>query len=184
MTIPKLLMALMGSPNSFGSNQKITLEKNKALITVTKRTVRFSYNVYQTHNITSFSEGEVEIPGIPWGIIGICFVASIIIGIGNGNHIIPIILSPALFFFSLFGTVRNIIRPKNYGFLLTLNSGDKTLFVTNDKKKLKEVIIGIYDFIENEKNNVHYEISIKNSEVKGNLIQGNVGGNALFGSDD
>ncbi|WP_293336728.1 DUF6232 family protein [Microcoleus sp. CAWBG58] len=182
MEIPKLLMALIGLPNSSGSNQNITLEKNKTII-VTKRTVRFSYNVYQTHNITSFTEGEVKIPGIPWGIIGICFVASLIIGANNGDRLILIILAPVLFFGSIVGTVRNLINLKHYGLLLTLNSGDRTLFTTKEKKALKQVIGVIYDFIETEKE-ATYEIFISNSEVRGNFIQGNVEGNASYLSSD
>ena len=72
----------MATPNPLGSNQNITLENNK-VITLTKRTIRFSKNVYQTHNITGFSEGEVDMGTIPWSIIVSVFFASLIAGIGN-----------------------------------------------------------------------------------------------------
>ena len=54
--------------NPLGGSQNITLEKTK-LIVVTKRTIRFARNVYQTHNITGFGEGEIDIGGIPWILI-------------------------------------------------------------------------------------------------------------------
>jgi hypothetical protein len=54
--------------NPLGGNQSITLEQNKVIL-VTKRTVRVARNVYQTHNIAGFGEGEVEIGSIPWGLV-------------------------------------------------------------------------------------------------------------------
>ena len=77
----------------------------------------------------------------------------------------------------------NIIKPQYYGLLLTLNSGDKKLFVTTDKPGLKQVLLVVYDFIETG-NDATYQISINNSSVKGNFIQGNVGGDASFDSDE
>jgi len=166
----------MATPNPLGSNQSIALERNQ-VITITQRTVRFSKNVYQTHNITAFSEGAVDIGMIPWSIIVSIFFASLIAGIANSA------LGGLLVLVAVGGVIWNLKKPKYYGLLITLNSGDKTLFVTDQTEKLKQIILGIYDFIEKEKNNVSYEICINNSEVRGNLIQGNVGGNTLFGSD-
>jgi hypothetical protein len=166
----------MATPNPLGSNQSITLERNKT-ITITKKTLRFSHNVYQTHNITGFSEGEVEIGTIPWGIIVALLLIGSIAGIGNSG--IGLTLSLA----AIGGAIWNFTKPKHYGLLLTLNSGDKKLFTTSDKANLKVAIGAIYEFIEKEKD-ATYQISIENSQVRGNLIQGDVGGNALFGSDD
>jgi len=166
----------MATPNPLGSNQSITLERNKT-ITITKRTVRFSHNVYQTHNITGFSEGEVDIGTIPWLIIIIVFFASSIAAIGNSG------LGGFLSLVAIGGVIWNLAKPKYYGLLLTLNSGDKKLFTTSDKANLKVAIGAIYEFIEKEKDAI-YQISINNGQVKGNWIQGDVGGNALFGSDD
>jgi Family of unknown function (DUF6232) len=163
----------MATSNPLGSNQSITLERNQ-VITITQRTVRFSNTVYQTHNITSFSEGAVDIGTIPWSIIVSVFFASLIAGIGNSA------LGGLLVLVAIGGVVWNLKKPKYHGLLITLNSGDKTLFVTDELAKLKQIVLGIYDFIEKEKNNVFYEICINNSEVKGNLINGNVGGNTSY----
>lgn len=166
----------MATPNPLGSNQNITLEHNK-VITLTKRTIRFSKNVYQTHNITGFSEGEVDMGTIPWGII----VALLLIGstVGIANSGIGLVLSLA----AIGGAIWNFSKPKHYGLLLTLNSGDKKLFTTTKTEQLKEIIAQIYEFIESEKE-VTYQISISNSEVSGNFIQGNVGGNTSYLSGD
>ena len=167
----------MATLNPFKNSKGITLVSNK-VITLTQRTVRFSKNVYQTHNITGFSEGEVEIGMIPWGIIiFFLFYASFLIYSDNwagANY---------LLYPGLAGLGWNLLKPKHYGLLLTLNSGDKTLFTTTKTESLKKIISEIYDFIDTE-NKATYQISISNSEVSGNFIQGDIGGNALFGSDD
>lgn len=162
--------------NSLGSNQSITLEQNKVII-VTKRTVRFASTVYQTHNITGFSEGEVDIGSIPWIVVILALIVGLIIN--NFNGLVGGMLTLA----AIFGAVWNFIKPKHYGLLLTLNSGDKKLFTTTDKTGLKQVISVVYDFIESEKD-AAYQISINNSQVKGNFVQGNVGGSVLFNSDN
>jgi hypothetical protein len=166
----------MATPNPLGSNQSITLERNK-VITITKRTVRFSYNVYQTHNITGFSEGEVDIGRIPEGIIIVFLLVSSIVGMGNSG------VGVLLGLVALGGIMWNFYKPKHYGLLLTLNSGDQKLFTTKQKESLKQVIGVIYELIESEKE-ATYQISISNSEVSGNFIQGNVGGSTSYLSGD
>lgn len=83
---------------------------------------------------------------------------------------------------SIAGSVWNFVKPKYYGLLLTINSGDKILFTTTDKSGLKKVISVIYDFIETERD-ATYQISINSSTVSGNFVQGNVGGNVSFDYD-
>jgi hypothetical protein len=154
----------MATPNPLASNQNITLERNK-VITITKRTVRFSNDVYQTHNITGFSEGEVEIGTIPWGIIVALLLMGSIAGLGNSG------IGLALSLAAIGGAVWNFAKPKHYGLLLTFNSGHQTLFVTNDKPHLKEKINTIYELIEKAENKT-YELSILNSTVSGQFIMG------------
>jgi hypothetical protein len=81
------------------------------------------------------------------------------------------------------GAVWNFIKPKHYGFLLSLNSGDKKLFTTSDVDGLKQVISVIYDFIETEQDST-YQITVNNSKIRGNFIQGAVGGNVVYDSND
>jgi hypothetical protein len=161
---------------SFGSDQSVTLEKNKVIL-ITKRTVRFARNVYQTHNISGFSEGEVDIGTFPWIIIIIVFLIGLIVGAFNGG------LSWFLILLAVAGAVWNFAKPKHYGLLLTLNSGDRKLFTTTDKPGLEKVISVIYAFIETDKD-ATYEISVTNNNVTGNFVQGNVGGDVRFDSDN
>jgi hypothetical protein len=165
----------MATANLLGRNQSITLERNK-VITLTKRTVRFSKNVYQTHNIAGFGEGEVDIGTIPWIIIIVVFIVGLIFFRFNLEKGLLVT------FIGIFGALWNCTKPKHYGFLLTLNSGDKKLFVTADQEGLKRVIEVIYDFIETEKE-ATYQISVNNSKVNGNFIQGYAGGDVSYRSD-
>ncbi|MEG3908604.1 hypothetical protein QT979_09615 [Microcoleus sp. w2-18bC1] len=96
----------MATANPLGSNQNITLERNK-VITITKKTVRFSHNVYQTHNITDFSEGEVEIGTIPWGIIVALLLMGSIAGLANSG------IGLALSLAAIGGAIWNFTKPKH-----------------------------------------------------------------------
>ncbi len=164
------------------NNKAITIGKDKN-ITVTKRTVRFDKTVYQTHNISEFGEGEVEIFQISWMIL----IAILLLGWFTGSvdwlgDSVKNEISPVLIYSGLLGLLWNLARPKHYGFIITLNSGDKNLFITTDKNGLKQVISAIYEFIETEKD-VTYQILISNSQVRGNFIQGNAK-DVLFSSND
>ncbi|NES19857.1 MAG: hypothetical protein F6K41_13225 [Symploca sp. SIO3E6] len=153
----------MATANSLGMNQSITLERDQ-VITISKRTVRFWKNVYQTHNIAGFSEGQVGRGSIPFKIIIIVFIVGLIV---TPFIDAAILLSLA----AIVGIVWNFFNRKYYGLLLTLNSGDKKLFVTTDKEGLRQVIQTIYDFIE-EQQDTTYQITVNNSKIKGNFIQG------------
>ena len=165
----------MSTSNPFASGQSVTLEENK-IITITKRTVRFGTSVYQTDNIAGFSEGNVNIGTFPWLLI-IIFVAIGLIAFSFSKFTGWIFLLAGIG-----GVAWNFLKPKHYGFLLTLNSSDRKLFVTKDRAGLEKVIKVVYEFIETGKD-ATYQIKIENSEVKGNFIQGNTGGNVSYDSD-
>ncbi|NER98847.1 MAG: hypothetical protein F6J86_34325 [Symploca sp. SIO1B1] len=139
------------------------------MITISRRTVRFWKNVYQTHNIAGFSEGQLAMGTIPLGILIIVLIVGLVMSQFQAGVGWLLILA------AIGGIVWNFSKPKHYGLLLTLNSGDKKLFVTTDKEGLKQVIQTIYDFIETQQE-ATYQITVNNSKIKGNFIQGNTGG--------
>jgi Family of unknown function (DUF6232) len=161
------------SANSFGSSQSITVDRDNQLITVTSKTVRFGSSVYQTHNIASFTEGKIAVSSIPWIFIILVFI------IGIASLSFNSLLGVMLIFVAISGIFWND-RPKQKGLLITLNSGDKMLFVAQ-AAGLDEVIANIYTLIEMEKEG-SYKISITNSQISGNLVQGNIGGDATYKS--
>jgi Family of unknown function (DUF6232) len=153
---------------SFG--QCVSVEKDQ-IITVTKRTVRFSKNVYQTNNIASFSEGNITASGLSWTLLIILIVIGIVVSALNG-------IGWVLILTGISGVVWNLLKPKKYGLLLSLNSGDKSLFVSSDTEGLQKTISVIYELIE-EECEATYQVYISNSKIAGAFIQGSNSGNAM-----
>jgi len=165
--------------------------ESKGVINVTRTTVRFSRTVYQTRNISEFSEGQVRMGLIPWNSLAIILIAGLVIGFSgfsiyqlnqDSTLSLVVLVGAVLVMAGVAGFIWNLIDPQYYGLLITLNSGDKRLFVTQDIAGLRQVISTIYEFIETEKDTI-YQISISNSQVRGNFIQGNAK-DVLFGSND
>lgn len=164
-------------------SKSIALERNK-VITITNRTVRYGAEVYQTHNITGFGEEEVKIPEVPWiGVIFMFLLSPVLVLLGAffRNPLLGL-LGICLVLASFVCAISNISGPKHYGFLITLNSGDKRFFITTDKSGLKQVTSTIYDILEKDKE-ATYQVVVKNSQITGNFIQGDVGGNMSFKED-
>lgn len=156
-------------------SQGITLVRNQ-VITVSKRTIRFSHNVYLFHNIEGFSEKEVDIVTIPYWIITTLFMIGVIIS--SSNITLGLLLTSC----AILGLSWNFMKPKHYGLLLTFSSGNKILFTTTDTSGIKNVISVIYDFFETEtKKQLMIQISISNSQVSvTNIYDSYIGGN-VFG---
>lgn len=161
---------------NFPSGQAVNIEKNSNL-TVTRRTVRFAKNVYQTNNISSFSEGDVTLPGIPWIVLVILVISIIVMHNTLGNiDYVKSLVSIAV----ICGVIYNFSSArKRYGLLVVLNSGDRSLFMSADKSGLKEVIAVIYDLIEKDSEAV-YQVNISNSKIEGNFVQGSHSGNTSY----
>ena len=154
---------------STSGNQNVLIEQNRSTIIVSKRTVRFAKNVYQTKNVSSFADGEVSIGGVPWWIVVMATLLGIIWMQFNW-------VGWVIFFAGGGGIGWNIVKPKYHGLLLTLNSSDKSLFVTSDTAGLKQAITTIYDLIESD-SEATYQLNISNSTIEGSIIQGHNTGN-------
>ncbi len=154
----------MSVSTPFSNGQNITLQKDK-VITITNRTVRSGLEVYQTHNITGFGEGEVEIGSIPWFALIVLIIVGLIMSPFNSS------VGTLMIMAAIAGGIWNFVKPKHYGFLMTLNSGDRKLFITTDKSGLRQVVSTIYEIIETNQE-ATYQISVSNSNIQGNFIQG------------
>lgn len=178
-------------------SSNVTIER-ETIISATKKTFRFGKNVYQTHNITGFTEGDLDgkirIPKIIIFFIFLLGLIVIVLGpIFLKNRFIDfsdvakqtIKVGIYLILLGFFANLINFLNPKEYGLLVTFNSGDRTLFITRDRKSLKTVIANLCKIIESEEEDkLNYQISINNSVVKGNLVQGEVGENVSFASNE
>jgi hypothetical protein len=72
----------------------------------------------------------------------------------------------------------NLIQETRYGLILTLNSGDKHLFITTDWGSVTKVVNQLNTFIESKQDGV-YMVSITNNSVK---VKGNMTGVAAVGT--
>lgn len=169
--------------NFFTQDRDVLIEKNKVIV-ITQRTIRFSGNVWQTHNVVGFNEEHgVNLGTIHYGIIVCVFIIGVIISSFN------VLYGWLVVSLSILGIVRNISKPKYYGLAITLSSGDKFLFVTNNRVGLRTVISVIYDFFELKQDLVieitinDNGISIKTETGKSYAVSGNIFAAAIEGND-
>jgi hypothetical protein len=169
---------------------RVIYQKGQQQIRITKNSVSFNDNVYQLCNITGFSSGKIKrYPIVPFCwiftalIVGFTFIA-IDIKFGYISFFgIHILLSVRLFGIFVFGLAAtgifiNIGQDVRYGLILTLNSGDKHLFITTDNIKMKEVISQLYEFIDSKMDGV-YLVNVTDNSIH---IKGSMTGVAASGA--
>jgi len=165
----------MASNNPFQGSSNITVEKDK-VIRITKRTVTFGNSVYQTRNISGFGDGEIKLGSIlPFPILLAGFLIGLILANFPGTKLIGFILLIG----SIGILVYQVSREKQYGLLLTLNSGDKYLFTTTDKKGLGNVVGTLCEFIEKDAEGV-YTVTVHDNSIN---VQGSVTGTVVTGKN-
>lgn len=162
----------------FVKNQNITLENSKA-ITVTRRTIYFSGNVYQTQNIERFSVEKVDIGTISFGSVLLLLIFGFILT--SFRSVVPVFIGFLLMAASIAAIAWNFYKPKYYGLLLTSISGEKKLFPTTDRAGLRETLSAIRDLIETRRDNV-LEITISNSSITVISAQGDFVGRDIVGN--
>lgn len=165
----------MASGNPFQGSSNITVEKDK-VIRITKRTVTFGNNVYQTRNIAGFGDGEIKLGSIlPFPILLGGFLVGLILANFPGVKLVGYII-----LLSAIGILAyQISREKQYGLLLTLNSGDKYLFTTTDKEGLRKVVGTLCEFIEKDAEGV-YTVTVHDNSIN---VQGGFTGTAVTGKN-
>jgi hypothetical protein len=159
----------------FRNGSSITLSQNEE-IKITRKTISFGQDVYQFHNVVGFSDGEVDLGKIiPMSIILIGFLVGFIVAsfpLFREYGITILVLSSV-------GLVVNLYQEKRYGLLLTLTSGDKHLFITNDSRGLAEVVGQIRSFMESDDNS-SYTVAVSNNSI---TVHGNFTGVAASGNN-
>lgn len=149
-------------------NDSQTIEE-KGFLEITANSVRLENDVYQFRNVTGFGVGDVKTKGIPFSSIAVLFLLALLSGIISGlsgwSWLLWLLLIGAI--------VYNVSRPKLYGLSLYLNSGQETIFVTQDVDFLRQVVRTLKEFIENPKPGKVINISI-GRDMKGNITFGDV----------
>jgi hypothetical protein len=132
------------------SNDKTVDEINT--ITITKKTVKFGWDVYQFKNITGFGLIVIKTPPIPLKIIigtaaigCLFFLSQINFPYGNSTQ----------WGFGLIGIALLMIwinqnPKKTYGLKLYLPSEENKVFLSNDSHGIQKIVSVLYEFMEKE----------------------------------
>jgi hypothetical protein len=157
----------------FRNGSSITLSQNEK-IEITRKTISFGRDVYQSHNVVGFSDGEVDLGKIiPMWIVLTGFLVGFVVG--KFEPWVGILIG----WLSFVALIINIAQKKKYGFLLTLTSGDKHLFITSDSRGLAEVVDQIRRFMESDEN-TSYTVAVNNNSI---TVHGNFTGVAASGNN-
>lgn len=152
--------AVRGKANTPVSSR--TIYSKLTTIYITKKAVKFGDGVYQFCNVTGFKITGVERTVNP--LIGL-YIGLFLTGVGS--YLISANINLVFLFFMLPALVVMIMPKiwlKKYGLEVSMNSGEKAVFTTNDIKGLKAVIAELSKFIEsdNETENCVIDINERN----------------------
>lgn len=135
----------MALNSALQDNDTTTIEQAK-LIHITKRTVRFGSDVYQFRNIAGFGLAKVKTTNIiPLKVIVALFAIGGLLAIAppsRGVGVLMILLAVGAVFL-------NSSQPKKHGLKLSINSGESKVFISSDLLGIKEVVMKLYEFMEN-----------------------------------
>jgi Ribosomal protein S8 len=148
--------ALRGKANTPVSSR--TIYSKLTTIYITKKIVKFGDVVYQFCNVSGFKITGVDIinPLVTTGIFVLFFIG-LVLAFTDIKGLGFLLMVTALY------AMPNIWL-KKYGLEVSMNSGEKAVFTTNDIKGLKEVITELSKFIEsdNETENCVIDINDRN----------------------
>lgn len=149
---------------------------DKTTIYISKNTVHFGSDVYQFRNVTGFGVSPVEAFKVPLQWILLLFIFGIFVITNFQSNqsvgILMILLAIGSFCYNKFW-------PKTYGLKLYLNSGvPSPIFITKDKKGLKQVVSILYTFMESKQEGTRV-VHISDRSIR---IEGSVGGSVTAGN--
>jgi hypothetical protein len=116
--------------------------ENPKFIEFSKRTVRFGDSIYQLRNVTGFEVGK-----IPKEKLQIVLVLGLIIG---GVLSLAMGIGIVLLGIALWMLVSHFGQTQKYGFMLELNSGSITSFISSDREFLGEIVSALYKLMEGD----------------------------------
>jgi hypothetical protein len=135
-----------------------TIYSKLTTIYITKKIIKFGDVVYQFCNVTGFKITEVNVINTPAGISFLLFIG-FVLAVTNKFLGLLIWTNTAVLIVML-----NIWLRK-YGLEVSMNSGEKAVFTTNDLKGLKTVIAELSKFIESENERENCVIDINARKI-------------------
>lgn len=165
---------LRGKANTPVSSR--TIYSKLTTIYITKKIVKFGDVVYQFCNVSGFKITGVDIinPLVTTGIFVLFFIG-LVLAFTDIKGLGFLLMVTALY------AMPNIWL-KKYGLEVSMNSGEKAVFTTNDIKGLKEVIAELSKFIESDNETENYVIDINDRNISFARNQGITWSNLTFGS--
>jgi len=141
-----------------------TIYSKLTTIYITKKIIKFGDVVYQFCNVTGFKITEVNVINTPDGKYFIFFLIGFFWTFININFFWGAILFAITVVMITLVIVMLNTLPRKYGLEVSMNSGEKAVFTTNDLKGLKRVIAELSKFIEseNERENCAIDIDARN----------------------
>jgi len=135
-----------------------TIYSKLTTIYITKKIIKFGDVVYQFCNVTGFKITEVNVINTPAGISFLLFIG-FVLAFTNKFLGLFLLTNTVLLIVML-----NILLRK-YGLEVSMNSGEKAVFTTNDLKGLKTVIAELSKFIESENERENCVIDINARKI-------------------
>lgn len=154
------------------SNGNAQVEKSKS-VEISRNTIRFGQSVYQFRNFTGFEVGEIQKPKFSWMLFFLFIIGGIAAMplFGAGLILIGI---------AIYRLYRHVVAPKNYGLSLFFNSGERRIFISNNKGFLSDITKALYRFLEEDRaETINIDLSNKSINVNGDFV-----GNAVIGEDN
>jgi hypothetical protein len=121
-------------------NKKVV--ESPKFIEFSKRTVRFGDSIYQLRNVTGF-----EVGAIPKQKLQILLLLGLIIG---GILLLSIGVGIVLLGIATWMLISHFGQAQKYGFILELNSGGTTAFVSSDREFLGDIVSALYQLMEGD----------------------------------
>lgn len=135
--------------------------ENPRFIEFSKRTVRWGDSIYQLKNITGFGVGE-----IPKQKLQILLVLGLVVG---GIFLLAIGVGIVLLGIAAWILISHFSQTQKYGFILELNSGGTTSFVSSDRRFLGDIASAFFKLMEGDIDGLTVNWNDKSVKVYGEV---------------
>ena len=139
-----------------------TIYSKLTTIYITKKIVKFGDSVYQFCNVTGFKLTGIDV--LNGSVIACLFMTFLIVLITLVFTNINLAVLFAVSIYIIFTLIPQKLL-KKYGLEVSMNSGEKAIFTTNDIKGLKAVIAELSKFIESENETENCVIDINDRNI-------------------